>query len=190
MYGMIDIETLSTRPDACVIAIGMVAFDDKEVLATDGFQIREKDWNGHIDPQTVKWWMGQGEAAQAFSFRNPDAIDVDNAMLRFKAFAQQHCQEEVWANSPNFDLTILQSWWTRRGGIDHAGSLHGSWPLAFRNYRDTRTLWGLARKAGIDYSEAFANAGTAHNPIDDAARQARAVILARNGLLKLHHDQR
>lgn len=183
MYGMIDIETLSTRPDACVIAIGMVGFDDKEILHSEGFQIREQDWDGHIDPQTVKWWMGQETVAQDFSFRNPYPVEVNVAKGQLKLFAETYCKNEVWANSPNFDLTILQSWWVR-------GGKHGSWPLAFRNYRDTRTLWDLARRAGTDFSEAFANAGTAHNPIDDAARQARAVIIARNGLLKLHHDQR
>ena len=184
MYGMIDIETLSTHDDACVISIGMVGFDDKEVLHSSGFQIREQDWTGHVDPQTVKWWMGQESVAQDFSFRNPHPITVEVALAEFKSFAQQYCQTECWANSPNFDLTILRNWWRRDG------KSFGSWPIAFRNYRDTRTLWDLAKKANIDISEAWANAGVAHNPIDDAARQARAVILARNGLLKLHHDVR
>jgi hypothetical protein len=179
MYGMIDIETLSTRNDACVIAIGMIGFDDKEILYSEGFQIHEKDWHGHIDPLTVKWWMGQD-----FSFRNPDAIRVDAAAERFKKFAQDYCQKECWANSPQFDLTILRSWWDR---IDRA---HGSWPIPFRNLRDTRTLWSLAGDMGIDMSAAWQNAGVAHNPIDDAARQARAVILARNAIKQTHHDVR
>lgn len=188
MYGMIDIETLSTRNDACVIAIGMAAFNDTEILFTDGFQIREQDWRGHIDPQTVKWWMGQDAAAQDFSFRNPHPVDHDTARVRFMDFCKQYCQDEVWANSPNFDLTILQSWWNT-GGIN-ATPVKLSWPLAFRNYRDTRTLWALARDVGVDMAPAWEGAYVAHNPIDDAVKQARAVMLARAGLKKLHHDVR
>jgi hypothetical protein len=184
MYGMIDIETLSTRNDACVIAIGMAAFDDNEILFTDGFQIHEKDWHGHIDPLTVKWWMGQEPVAQDFSFRNPEALRVDFAADRFKTFAQRYCQKECWANSPQFDLTILRSWWDR---IDKA---HGSWPIAFRNLRDTRTLWSLADGMGLDLTPAFAGAYVAHNPIDDAVKQARAVMLARKLIKGTRDDVR
>ena len=186
MYGMIDIETLSTRNDACVISIGMCAFNDSEILYTEGFQIREKDWTGHIDPQTVKWWMGQESVAQDFSFRNPIAVPLDEARLRFKNFADQYCQKEVWANSPQFDITILRQWWDR----DEGCSARLPWPIPFRNCRDTRTLWALASDMGLDISEAWQNAGVAHNPIDDAVRQARAVILARNLIKRTHHDVR
>lgn len=184
MYGMIDIETLSTRNDACVIAIGMVAFDDNQILASEGSQIREQDWDGHIDPQTVKWWMGQEKVAQDFSFRNPYPVEVNVAKGQMKIFAETYCQKEIWANSPNFDLTILQSWWNR-------GTKPGSWPLAFRNYRDTRTLWALARDMNLDIDSAWNSAAyVAHNPIDDAVKQARAVMLARKLIKQTHNDVR
>lgn len=189
MYGMIDIETLSTRNDACVIAIGMAAFNDTEIIATEGFQIREEDWRGHIDPKTVKWWMGQDDAAQAFSFRNPDAISLDGARMKFLTFCKEHCHAEVWANSPNFDLTILQSWWNLGG--DQVFPKQMPWPLAFRNYRDTRTLWALARDMNLDIDSAWSSAAyVAHNPIDDAVKQARAVMLARQLIKQTRHDVR
>jgi hypothetical protein len=161
---MVDIETLSTQADACVISIGFAEFDDSGVTETCGLAIRDSDWTGHIDPRTVKWWMKQDEVAREYSFNGTASAMEAAAMM------QQVLQDadEVWANSPQFDLTILRQWWKR---------MHkGNFPVHFRAERDCRTIFNESRRMGIELGNAWLGTSVAHNPIDDAANQARAIV--------------
>lgn len=61
---MADIETMSTKPDAAIIAIGAVAFDlpGKEIL--DRFYTTvdlasSMAHGGVVDASTILWWMRQ-----------------------------------------------------------------------------------------------------------------------------------
>lgn len=174
--GMIDIETLSSQSDACVISIGLVGFDDSEILFRDSFAIHLDDWHGHIDPRTVKWWMDQGPEAQAFSFRNPEPLYTKQAVTRFGEFSFNFCRDEVWANGPQFDLVVLRNWWRRCTGLD-------SFPIHYRAYRDCRTVWTAARARNVDVDEAWRRAGIVpHDPLSDAESQAIAVQIALKGL--------
>lgn len=166
---MIDIETLSTENNAAVISIGYATFDDTGILETNGWSLDLKKITGHIDPGTIKWWMGQSDLARAYSF-NGTAKPAEVASV---LAAKLQGVTELWANDPDFDAVILKNWFERTD--------KGRWPVSFRNYRSVRTILGLAREAGVAiYS--FEPA-VAHNPIDDASSQARAVIAARKGLL-------
>lgn len=161
---MVDIETLGTGPDACVISVGFAEFENGQVTRTDGVAIRDSDWSGHIDPRTVKWWAEQSAEAREYSFNGKGTA------LEAAAMMQQYFQDadEVWANSPQFDLTILRGWWKR---------VHkGNFPAHYRTERDCRTVFNEARRLGIELDNAWLGTSVAHNPIDDAANQARAII--------------
>jgi hypothetical protein len=170
--GMIDIETLSSQSDACVISIGLVGFDEAHILYRESFAIEHHSWDGHIDPRTVKWWMDQSEEAQRFSFKNEHPVNLDLARFRLNEFAARFCKDECWANGPQFDLVVLRNWW-RRSATDE------TFPVHYRTYRDCRTIWTAAREKGADIDSAWQHPGLVpHDPKSDAEAQARAVILA------------
>lgn len=162
---MIDIETLSTDKHAAVLSIGMANFDPTlGVTHTQGWALDLGRLTGHINPKTVQWWMGNDEAAREFSFKgeaDPMSVAFDLQGLLAEA-------DEVWANDPDFDCVILQHWWQRTTTVN--------WPVPFWKYRSCRTMKALARGMGVDNVVAATHVGmTAHNPIEDAAKQAREV---------------
>jgi hypothetical protein len=167
---MVDIETLGTSPDAAIISLGMAAFNDSELIATAGLAIRPADWHGDIDPSTVHWWMQQSAEARMFSFNGTGT--AADAALQLHHFIQQYGGEETWANDPSFDIVKLRQWWGRQ-------NLAAPFPIHYRTERSLRTIIALAKELHIVLP---GSAGTAHNPIDDAANQARTVLAARTGL--------
>lgn len=175
---MVDIETLSTMKDAAVISIGICAFnEDKGVIASAGWALDARDWTGNIDPSTIKWWTKQNEAARDFSFNGVER--ATSVAVGLKDFIRQwgggEAEDETWANDPDFDLVILQSWWKRIAAI-------GPFPFHYRSARSCRTIWAEAKRLGIYYDPAAMHT-VAHNPVDDACNQARAVIAVRKNLV-------
>jgi len=165
LHAMVDIETLATSEDAAVIAIGLVPFDRDRVYGEDGVEllISPNHARGRADPATVRWWAGQEQgvflrmlSGKASEPRTCEAV---------RAFFSEHEPGTLWANSPSFDITILRSLFERCGR---------GFPAHFRDERDCRTLFALARELGISYSEAYEDA-TKHDALSDAIAQARAV---------------
>lgn len=163
---MIDLETLSTRPDAMVVAIGAVAFGP----AGTGWEfyrvIEPSQAAGHIDPSTVAWWMRQGADARAI-FRDdwgPERLSLAEALLEFRAFLGDAADGlRVWGHGSSFDIPIIESAFRACG--------HPV-PWGHRAPRDTRTILELAGvKVTMPEDEK-------HNALSDARAQARAVIEA------------
>lgn len=177
---MLDLETLSTKTHAAVISIGVCAFDqDQKVIASEGWAIRAADWHGHVDPKTVKWWMEQNEAARNYSFSGTTS-SLD-AALAYKNFVDQWGGDELWANDPDFDVTILKHWWERVQ--EHHRFILGDFPggpLRHRLPRSYRTIVAEAKRLGISTDHVFSPSSVAHNPVDDACNQARVVVHIRN----------
>lgn len=171
---MLDIETLSTRKNAAVLSIGGVEFDDTSVIDSFGWAMNMRQITGHIDPGTVQWWLKQNESARAFSFSG----DFHPEHVAGQLYLRLAMADEIWANDPDFDLVILQDWMERLGK---------TWPVSFRKYRSVRTIRMLAERYYIDLSTVW-NGLTAHNPIDDAAAQARAVIEVFKALDRRHGE--
>lgn len=179
---MVDVETLSVEVNACVISVGICAFDqDQKIYASEGWAIRAADWHGHIDPKTVQWWSKQNEAAREYSFNGVEtSLNVAAAL---KLFMEKHGGDELWANDPDFDVTILKHWWERVEAHHkfHLGDFPGG-KLRHRLPRSYRTLVAEAKRLGIQYEDAYSMASVAHNPVDDACNQARVIIRIRNHL--------
>ncbi len=165
---MIDLETLSTRFDAAVVSIGVAIFNDEKILDSAGWALEPNSVNGHIDPKTVMWWMQQDEAARAFSFTGkylPSTVAFE-----LKTLLAKYDVKEVWSKDPHFDHVILTEWWAR---IDqHVGEF----PYHYRAPRSYRTLEAETIRAGFDAKNWHQWNYVAHNPVDDAVTQARAVI--------------
>ena len=173
---MLDLETLAAGPGAAVTSIGVAAFDDQRIIASGGIQISAADWHGRIDPETVKWWLQQTPEAQRNTFFG--TTPAKKAAEQFASFMKEHGGDELWANDPSFDCVILRQWWERTTG-------NNRFPSHFRDERSCRTIFAEAKRAGISLESAWVG-GTAHSAESDAVCQAKAVILARQGLAGLN----
>lgn len=182
---MVDIESLSLRPDAAVASIGLAAFDTiSGVTATEEIKIDIPQIDGHVSPETFAWWCRQSDAARAATFGQEDDTDRSSpyvAAMAFHDFIERNGGTGkdgalVWANSPSFDLVVLKEWW-RRGGNTKP------FPVHYRSERDCRTLFDLGKRYGIDTNDCWAG-GTDHSAVDDACMQARAVIVILRALSK------
>lgn len=153
---MVDIETLSTRPDAAIISVAAVFFNvDTKQFATPTFYVEvdhETLTAFHIDPDTVAWWAKQTQPMPRGT--TPLAVALKDLI----AFIQGNPPARIWAKSPSFDLVILK---------EACQKLDLIWPIPFWQERDIRTL--------IDIAKLPKNSRPTHNAIEDCISQIRAV---------------
>lgn len=116
---MIDIETLSLRPDAFVTQVGYCInnLDTGEYLV-EPFNLwvsEEGQEHRHKDINTIAWWVKQDPAIAREVF-DPNVPKIHHArlfdMLREDVVAYE--VDEVWASPAMFDLPILTSLWDGR----------------------------------------------------------------------------
>lgn len=119
---MIDCETLSTRHDAMIVQIGLAEFDPNGRGASTiaRWAIRAEEQNGgHIDINTVKWWMGQSEAARKSVFFPDECYSLNQALRAVDdiiARARLEAGEvRLWARG-DMDRHWLESAFRRGGG--------------------------------------------------------------------------
>lgn len=180
----IDIETMSTAPNAAIASIGACRF----AIGGDGIG----DWIGDtfhvhvslascqrhglaIDAGTVLWWLGQDDNARsALIGGQQDAAPLVTALEALANFIEATDdggpeKPTIWANGASFDLPILASAY-RAVGMPL--------PWKYWNERDLRTLKALRQKCRI------AHAGIAHHALDDAVHQARLIQAIQKQLLE------
>jgi exodeoxyribonuclease VIII len=175
MHIMIDLETMGTRPNAPIVAIGAVAFvpdrQHKDGSVEAGglydkfYEVLDLTWavrDGAImDPETVIWWLGQSdEARQAITRRG---IEPRVALTRFSTWLSTlDTIEGVWGNGASFDNVILSETYTRLGMKT---------PWKFWQDRCYRTVKNMFPDVELVRS------GTHHNALDDARTQAEHLML-------------
>jgi len=178
---MLDLETLSTEPDAAVLSVGVAIFDETSVIEAVGWAFDLELVHGHIDMQTLKWWMdSKRDNARAFSFSG-SCLPFTMA-CELKTLLTKHNPQEYWANDPEFDLVVFKQWWRRQNSRASPGvPLLGDYPFGGRAYqlsRSYRTIMAECVRCGFSI-ENLKGRYVAHDPIEDASAQARAVIEAR-----------
>ena len=140
---MIDIETLSTKKNAVILTIGAVKFnryeENKDIDAMEKFYCRINQESCTkigmtIDEDTKKWWNNQSCEAKYEALLNPDRVDINTALDTLKKFLGN--VKYVWANSPNFDCTILEN-------AFNVCNIEIPWK--FWNLRDCRTIYDLGK---------------------------------------------
>lgn len=184
----IDIETLSSRPNAAILQIGACVFDRTvqdhigETFSVNVSQIDMWPFNGrfHIDADTVAWWMSQEDAARQSVTAKP-AYTIFTALSRLCSWFEnvgfkpeyKDISRYVWANSPSFDLVILR----------HALAVtNHKVPWHFRQEMCMRTITMLARNKTGQKIE-IKTEGTRHTALDDAIYQARVIQMAYRQLM-------
>lgn len=169
---VLDLETLSTKPNAAVIAIGAVALDGEGNFLGEFHQAINPDQPGRdIDPGTVQWWESQSPDAQEASYKAKYTVTVTVAMCMFSAWI---CcvgvpgQVKMWGNGSSFDCTILSSLY------DQSHALRYPKPWAWWDDRDMRTLLDAFPEAK-DVGEFF---GVKHHALHDALHEAKQLAKA------------
>lgn len=174
---MVDLETLSTQPDAVILSIGAVTFDPfTKEEPSNPFYTRltiddQLEMDRHIDETTIAWWGKQSKEAQDAAFGidgeyDPERRTLGKAMDLFHKWAFHH--EGIWSLGSIFDIIILENVYRQLGK-------HPAW--GFYDIRDVRTMF----KLGIDPKM---NSTDKHNSLADAYYQAIGIqnVIAELGL--------
>ena len=155
---MVDLETMSTQPNAAIVAIGAVKFGSnglsEEFYATVDLETSVKT-GGHIDPKTVMWWMNQSEEARR-EFCNSN-LSLFTALQDFSKFVGAKKKAKIWGNGASFDNVVL-------GCAYDSVNLERPWD--FWNDRCYRTMKNTFN--GIEYVEPDIK----HHALEDAKAQA------------------
>ena len=165
---MIDLETLGTRVNAPVVAVGACYFDIKtgqigktfDAAIDVTFALR----NSRMEGETFKWWLQQSEEARQKVVRGrADPVKVYTA---FHDFVQAGGDKvRVWGNGSSFDISMLE--------YSMARTIEKAPPWQFWNVRDCRTIKHLAEALGLAYNGQ--RKGVHHSALDDAVFQAEWV---------------
>jgi hypothetical protein len=173
---MIDLETLSTRPNAVILVIAGVKFNRSgnltELKEMDTFYRRITidsclTWGMHTDSDTRKWWDKQDPEIRAEAFGEPRE-DLFVALREFIAWYGN--SRWIWSHGATFDIVIMNEAF-RACGMQE--------PWKFWDCRDTRTLYDIA---GIRNNELPQLAK--HHALHDCHRQIWGVKMAMKRLGK------
>ena len=161
---MVDIETLGIKPGSVILSIGAIDFDPHTGALGEGFYVNidrelSKAAGLTTDTSTVNWWASQGkEATQALL---DDCKPPGTAHRTFFDWFRNVGGKYIWSHGVNFDVVLIEAVVQKLGG---------SVPWKFYNTRDTRTIYDVA---AVTPDRAK---GVHHFALDDAKRQAEAVI--------------
>lgn len=174
---MLDLETLGTVADACIMSIGAVRFDiDSEEIDDNGFYASVSiesnlSHKRRIQEDTLIWWMKQGENAQGVFHEEKQTLDV--ALFDLADWiGTGDCH--VWANGADFDLPMLAHAFVQCGQ---------EVPWEFWNSNCFRTYKKLpgAKLIKLPFT------GVKHNALFDAVHQAKTLQAIQKALFSNNH---
>ena len=138
IHAMIDLETLSTNPNAVILTVGGVKFDPHTNMKPyhDMYfrvDVDSQTMQGrHVMDDTLDWWAKQSEDVREEALGDKDRIDLDNMIKTINKFSVG--VDVFWCQGPLFDYAILQNLYTQLG--------HPV-PWQYWQIRDSRTLFNL-----------------------------------------------
>ena len=163
VHVMIDLETLSTRPDAVVLTLGGIKFDPYTDQAPhDPLYFRvdvdsQTALGRHVMDDTLNWWATQPKEIAEDALGEGDRI----SLAEFTQKLNKWCvgTDIFWCQGPLFDYAILQNLYAQ---------LNQPCPWNYWQIRDSRTLFSL-------YKENETSKPDAHNALADCDYQAKKV---------------
>lgn len=147
---MVDLETLSTKPNACILTFGAMKFDphnDARGASEDKIFNSKYSFYRRIDPGscsalgadiddgTLAWWAKQDDKVKNEAFAEDDRHDIKTVLSDFhRWYNADGGAEAVWSNGSIFDVMIIE---------DYNNKLARGNPWKFWEIKDTRTIYGL-----------------------------------------------
>lgn len=171
---MIDLETLSTSPNAVILTLGAVKFNRTPVNSNSGaptldslnsfyrrIEIESCIAKGLVvSPDTEEWWRSQNSEARHEAMEHKDRIPLVQALKEFSTWFLG--SKNVWSHGATFDCVILEHAY-RACGLDV--------PWMFWDARDTRTLYDVSGVVLKDFA-----VKVQHHALYDAYRQVLAAL--------------
>lgn len=181
---MLDIETLATSSERAVVSqVALIGYDleQDEYIPIRHHQFYPLDpqikAGRVVDGDTIIWWMTQPDSARAHFVEcaSDDAEELPALLKNLHMMCKDligNRPYEIYANSPNFDCTIMKSLFG-----DHGMQT----PWDFRKERDLRTLCSMANinAKEVDKVPGFIS----HNALWDC-RQQIAIYLEAQRVLR------
>jgi hypothetical protein len=162
---MLDLETMGTSPDAAIIAIGAVSFNDDQITSRF-YEVIDLDScvdaGGIMEASTVLWWLVQSDAARN-AITEP-GVSLLTALQHFNQWCMSIGDKDdlqVWGNGSDFDNVLLNATYRRMGM---------ALPWYYYNNRCYRTLKSLYPEIKIRRD------GIKHNALNDAENQANHLM--------------
>lgn len=168
---MVDIETLGVKPNAVILTIGAVKFQDKlgeqfyttlnldEELASFGSD------KASVSAETLLWWLDQRRKYDVSLLSDPEEDDepVRTNHQKLQSFLEfVKGADFLWSKGTNFDFPILESCLNRYG-------LEQNWKYyKLRDFRTIQALWCDLR--------GYKGHPNTHNALNDAINQARETL--------------
>ena len=164
-HATIDLETLSTKPEAVLLTIGAIKFDPftndppyKEFYYRANVD-EQTAMGRHVEDGTLQWWSRQAPEIVEEALSDENRHSVKDILTKLNKCLVG--VDKIWCQGPVFDIAILENLYRQLG-------LHYNW--AFYNIRDSRTLFSLMpRDPRKDISFA------AHNALEDCRIQSICV---------------
>lgn len=159
---MVDLETLSTSPNAAIVSIGAVEFDEALGITNTFYtniDIQSCLNKGlEVSGSTLKWWIKQDAKASHDLFT--DTKSLKEALIEFKAWLGSG-NKQIWGNGAAFDNVVLENAYA---------AFNSKAPWEYHEDRCYKTMRSSFPKIEMDFK------GTAHNALDDARYQAEYLI--------------
>ena len=160
---MIDLETLSTNPDAVILTVGGVKFDPyTQMKPYDELYFRvdvdsQTAMGRDVMQETMDWWAQQPKEISEEALGDENRISLEDALNTINKFSVG--VDVFWCQGPLFDYAILQ---------DLYRQLERPVPWQYWQIRDSRTLFSLVPKQNDK------RVGL-HNALQDCIFQAKKV---------------
>lgn len=163
IHAMIDLETLSTNPNAVILTLGAVKFDPYTVMKPyDDLYFRvdvdsQTEMGRDVMQDTLDWWGRQPKEISEEALSDNDRLPLNDMV---KAINKWSVGVDVfWCQGPLFDYAILQDIYTQLGHPQ---------PWQYWQIRDSRTLFSLVPR---DNEKREGH----HNALQDCIFQAKKV---------------
>ena len=164
IHGMIDLETLSTNPNATILTVGGVKFDPYTMAEpSQGMYFRvevdsQTEMGRDVMQETVNWWSKQPKEISDEAFSDDNRASLDDMIKKINKFSVG--VDVFWCQGPLFDYAILQDIYKQLG-----------YPVPWQYWqiRDSRTLFSLVPKDPDEKRTGL------HNALEDCYFQAKKV---------------
>lgn len=168
---MIDLETMGNGPRASIASIGAVVFSrrdplpPKEESQTFYTRVDLRGQKREFDPDTIYWWLNQGDGARQALLEKPQ-LPLPDSLMAFREWVRSFERtgtrfDGFWSLGSTFDLVILSTAY-KESAIDN--------PMPYPKHLCLRTMFNL-----YGDPRSRATAGVKHNALDDAYAQAVAL---------------
>lgn len=163
IHAMIDLETLSTSPNAVILTVGGVKFDPSTQMKPYNEMYFRMDVDSqtqigrNVQQSTLDWWATQPNEISEEALGDGNRISIEDACKQINKFSSG--VDVFWCQGPLFDYAILQNLYSQLGK---------PLPWNFWQIRDSRTLFSLVPREK-DYRTGL------HNALEDCKFQANKV---------------